>query len=107
MRNKLIINELGEYVCPPKCTTCCDSWFSSVELTEDEHKKLMEYGATRLYKENGKYHLRFITTKCEFLIKKKCIIYEEDFRPARCKKFICFDVNNKEGLCGKDSGNGF
>jgi hypothetical protein len=97
MRRKFVKNKFAKpqevpvtHCCPEECTTCCYGWFSSVGLTEYEYEKLMEHGAKNLYRENGEPRLRFVKTRCEFLIKKTCAIYEEEFRPMRCKKFLCF-----------------
>jgi hypothetical protein len=102
MKRKFVKNKFAEprkepitHSCPEGCTTCCYGWFSSVGLTEHEYEKLKEYGAKNLYRENGEPRLKFIKTRCEFLIKKTCIIYEEDFRPIRCKRFYCIEEENK------------
>ena len=82
------------HCCPEGCVLCCYGSFDRIYLTEGEYYRLKEYGAINLQKYDGQYVLKLPNTKCEFLVKGKCVIYEEDFRPISCKKFLCFDDNN-------------
>lgn len=73
-----------------RCECCLEEWFKYINLSAREYQALKAYGAVNLNISYGRPILEFKEGGCEFLKDYGCEIYEEKFRPADCKLFICF-----------------
>jgi Fe-S-cluster containining protein len=91
-----LLKEPVSGLCPPDCCECCTDWFSHLRLTKEEYDFLKEHGAKHLNFKGKTYMLEITDGRCEFLENGKCKIYNE--RPDVCKRFLCFNPNEKEDV---------